>query len=97
MPSFKASGDGMLQTCNSSVRDGDAGTVGGLANTASQLGGSVGLAVLATVASARANTEAGENTPAALAAGYDLVFLLAAGLGLAIAAVSFLLPGRRRG
>lgn len=76
----------------------DVGTIGGLANTASQVGGSVGLAVLATAASARAATEAGENSPAAaLAAGYDLVFLMAAGLSLAIAVVSLRLPRRRRG
>jgi hypothetical protein len=33
----------------------------------------------------------------ALAAGYDLIFLVAAGLGLAIAVVSVLLPRHRRG
>ncbi|WP_345431353.1 hypothetical protein [Actinoallomurus vinaceus] len=35
--------------------------------------------------------------PHALAAGYDRVFLIAAGLGLAIAVVGFLLPRHRRG
>jgi hypothetical protein len=72
----------------------DAGIVGGLANTATQVGGSVGLAVLATVAGARAATVDGGSSPAALAAGYDLVFLIAAGLGLAIAAGGLLLPRR---
>jgi MFS family permease len=57
---------------------GDAGTVGGLANTANQVGGSVGLAILATTT------------------GYHLVFLIAAGLGVAIAAISTLLPRRDR-
>ncbi len=77
---------------------GDAGIIGGLANTASQVGGSVGLAVLVTAANARATTRAGGSSPAAaLAAGYDLVFLVAAGLGLAIAVVSVLLPRHRRG
>ncbi|WP_422745035.1 MFS transporter [Micromonospora sp. WMMD754] len=71
----------------------DAGTIGGLASTASQVGGSVGLAVLATAASTRAAAEAeGTALAAALAAGYDLVFLMAAGLGVAIAMVSLLLP-----
>jgi hypothetical protein len=52
------------------VPERDAGLVGGLANTASQVGGSVGLAVLATAAGARAATEAGGSSPAAaLAAG----------------------------
>ncbi|WP_308164692.1 MFS transporter [Nonomuraea sediminis] len=72
----------------------DAGIIGGLANTASQVGGSVGLAVLATAAGAA--TESGGTSPTALAAGYDLVFLLAAGLALAIALVSMLLPRHRR-
>jgi hypothetical protein len=61
----------------------DAGIVGGLANTATQIGGSVGLAVLATVAGSTGS-----------AAGYDRVFFAAAGLGLAIAAISVLLPRR---
>lgn len=64
----------LMAAATANVPEGDAGIVGGLASTASQVGGSIGLAVLAT------------------AAGYDLVFLAAAGLGLAIAAVSVLLP-----
>ncbi len=38
---------------------------------------------------------AGSSRAAALAAGYDLVFLVAAGLGLVIAVVSVLLPQAR--
>lgn len=68
----------------------DAGIVGALANTASQVGGAVGLAALATVAAARTSVTGD------LATGYGLVFLTAAGLGLAIAAVSLLLPRHRR-
>ena len=80
------------------VPEGDAGVTGGLASTASQVGGSLGLAVLATAASTRAATQVGRSSPAAaLTAGYDLVFLVAAGLGLAIAVVSVLLPRHRRG
>jgi EmrB/QacA subfamily drug resistance transporter len=75
-----------------------AGTVGGLANTAGQVGGSLGLAALATAAGTKAAAAAGGTPPAAaLATGYDLVFLLAAGLGAAIAMVSMLLPRHRRG
>ena len=74
----------------------DAGVVGGLAGTASQAGGSVGLAVLATVASAAAGTSTGKDSPAALAVGYDRVFLVAAGIGVAIALLSMLLPRHRR-
>jgi hypothetical protein len=71
--------------------EGDTGTIGGLASTSSQVGGSVGLAALATAASARA-AAGGSSPAAALAVGYDLVFLMAAGIGLAIAVVSVLLP-----
>jgi sugar phosphate permease len=75
---------------------GDTGTIGGLANTATQIGGSIGLAPLATAAGARTATRAGGSSPAAaLAAGYNLVFLSAAGLSLAIALVSVLLPSHR--
>jgi EmrB/QacA subfamily drug resistance transporter len=87
----------LMAAATADVPEGDAGIVGGLANTAGQVGGSIGLAVLATAADARAATEADANSPAALAAGYDLVFLIAAGLGLAIAVVSVLLRGRRPG
>jgi MFS family permease len=87
----------LMAAATADVPQGDAGIIGGLANTASQVGGSVGLAVLATAASARAATEAGTGSPAALAAGYDLVFVIAAALGLAIALVSLLLPTHRRG
>jgi len=73
----------------------DAGITGGLANTASQVGGSIGLAVLATVASTTTVAHARGHTPTALAAGYDRVFLIAAGLGIAIATVSALLPHTR--
>ncbi len=88
----------LIAAATANVSQDDAGIVGGLANTASQVGGSVGLALLATAASARAATQAGGSSPtAALAAGYDLVFLIAGGLGLSIAAVSLLLPRHRRG
>jgi EmrB/QacA subfamily drug resistance transporter len=88
----------LMAAATADVPQGDAGIIGGLANTTSQVGGSVGLAVLATAASARAAMEASGSSPAAaLAAGYDLVFLVAAGLGLAIAVVSVLLPRHRHG
>ncbi|MET9344255.1 MFS transporter [Nonomuraea sp. NPDC003804] len=87
----------LMAAATADVPEGDAGIIGGLANTASQVGGSIGLAVLATVAGTRAASETDASSPAAaLAAGYDLVFLMAAGLGLAIAVVSLLLPRHRR-
>src|SRR5215207_621886 len=83
----------LMAPATADVPEGDAGIVGGLANTTTQIGGSVGLAVLATAASAGTRMEAGGSSP--VAAGYDLVFLAAAGLGLAIAVVSVLLPHAR--
>ncbi|WP_412517052.1 MFS transporter [Actinomadura madurae] len=74
----------LMAAATADAPEGDAGVVGGLANTASQAGGSAGLAVLATIAA----TETGPSP----AAGYDLVFLTAAALALAIALTSTLLP-----
>jgi EmrB/QacA subfamily drug resistance transporter len=83
----------LMAAATADTPEGDAGIIGGLANTTTQIGGSVGLAVFATIASTRTAMHAGERSPAAtLAAGYDLVFLAAAGLGLAIAVISVLLP-----
>jgi len=77
---------------------GDAGIVGGIAATANQVGGSIGLAVLATAASAKAaGAKAGSDSPAALASGYDQVFVIAAGLAVAIALVGMLLPRHHNG
>jgi EmrB/QacA subfamily drug resistance transporter len=88
----------LMAAATADAPESDAGIIGGLAQAAGQVGGSIGLAVLATAASARAASQAGEGSPvAALAAGYDLVFLIAAGLGLTIAVVSMLLPRHRRG
>ncbi len=81
----------LMAAATADVPAGDAGIVGGLANTASQVGGSIGLAVLATAAGTRATG----SSPTALAEGYDLVFLVAAGLGLALAAVSLLFRRHR--
>ncbi|HLL64983.1 MAG TPA: MFS transporter [Micromonosporaceae bacterium] len=85
----------LMAAATADVPPSDAGVFAGLANTASQVGGSVALAVFATVASARATAEGTGNSPAALAAGYSLVFLMAVGVGLALAAVSLLLPRHR--
>ena len=44
----------LMAAATADAPEGDAGTIGGLASTSSQVGGSVGLAALATAASARA-------------------------------------------
>lgn len=85
----------LMAAATADVPEGDAGIIGGLANTAGQAGGSIGLAVLTTAASA--GTQGSSPAAAALAAGYDRVFLMAAGLGLLIGVVSVLLPGHRHG
>ncbi len=88
----------LMAGATAGVPEGDAGVIGGLASTASQVGGSIGLAVLATAAAARTQMETSGRSPAAaLASGYDLAFLVAAGIGLAIALVSLLLPRHQRG
>jgi hypothetical protein len=83
----------LMASATADVPAGDVGIAGGLASTASQVGGSIALAVYATAAAANHNANA---LPEALASGYGLVFLLAAGVALAIAAVSLLLPARQR-
>ncbi|GAA0267615.1 MFS transporter [Actinomadura nitritigenes] len=74
----------LMAATTAGVPEADAGTIGGLAQTASQVGGSVGLAVLTTAAGT-----------ATRAAGYERVFLIAAGFALALALTSLLLPRRR--
>ncbi|MFF3668502.1 MFS transporter [Microtetraspora malaysiensis] len=87
----------LMAAATADAPEGDAGIIGGIAGTANQVGGSIGLAVLATVAGATAAAQAGGSSPvAALAAGYDRVFLIAAGLSLVIAVAGALLPRHQR-
>jgi EmrB/QacA subfamily drug resistance transporter len=75
---------------------GDSGLISGLVNTTAQVGGSVGLAVLATVATSRTDglLAGGASTAAALTGGYHLAFGVAAALVAAaiVVAVAVLRP-----
>jgi EmrB/QacA subfamily drug resistance transporter len=69
----------------SGVSENESGLASGLINTSLQVGGSIGLAVLAGLAASRTDhlAGAGQSTAAALTGGYHLAFLVGAGLVLA--------------
>jgi EmrB/QacA subfamily drug resistance transporter len=77
----------------SSATDADAGALSGVFNTAQQVGGAMGLAVLTTLAASRTGAA---QTPQALTAGYHLAWMAGAILGgasLVVAAIVFRRPG----
>jgi len=81
----------MTLTATAGVPSAQAGLASGLVNTARQIGGAVGLAVLATLAASatRDSHQAAHSVQAALTAGYDRAFLAAGvlllvGAGLAL-------------
>lgn len=79
----------MMTLAMSGATESDSGLASGLVNTTQQVGGAVGLAVLATLATLRSEGLLGEGAPAktALLEGYQLAFAVAAGF----AAVSIVL------
>ena len=74
----------------SSATPQDAGLASGLVNTTAQVGGALGLAVLATVSASRTNALMAHGRPvaAALTDGYHLAFWIAFGLVVAAIAVA---------
>jgi EmrB/QacA subfamily drug resistance transporter len=83
----------LMTLAMSGATDQDAGLASGLVNTTGQIGGALGLAVLATVSAARTSAlTARHQTPAvALTGGYHLAFWIACGLVVAAAGVTLVM------
>jgi EmrB/QacA subfamily drug resistance transporter len=80
----------LMTLAMSGATEEDAGLASGLVNTTMQVGGAIGLAVLATLSTTRSDDliDAGRAEASALTSGYHLAFLIGAGLVLAAFAVA---------
>jgi EmrB/QacA subfamily drug resistance transporter len=89
----------LMTLAMSGATQSDAGLASGLVNTTVQVGGALGLAVLATLSATRSQdlVASGESHAAALTGGYHLAFGIAAALVIAAIAVAFVvLEGDRK-
>jgi EmrB/QacA subfamily drug resistance transporter len=77
------------------VERSEAGLTSGLLNTSRQVGGSLGLAILATLATTHTHAleRTGLGTGSALAEGFARAFLVGGALGIAALVASFVVPG----
>jgi EmrB/QacA subfamily drug resistance transporter len=88
----------LMTLAMSDVTPADSGLASGLVNTTLQVGGALGLAVLVSLSTSRADglVADGTSTASALTEGYQLAFLIGAGLALAAIAIALtvLRPGQ---
>jgi EmrB/QacA subfamily drug resistance transporter len=89
----------LMTLAMSGATQADAGLASGLVNTTAQVGGALGLAVLATLSATRSDglIEGGTAQAAALTSGYHLAFVIGAALVVAaiVVAVTVVQPERR--